>query len=437
MKNAGVDLYQKAKELIPGGTQLLSKRPEMFLPNKWPSYYSKAKGGKIRDLNGNEYKDFITMGIGACVLGYADDDIDNAVVDGLRKGNMTSLNAPEEVELAELFTSIHPWSDMVRYTRSGGEALTVAVRIGRAASGKDKVMFCGYHGWHDWYLAANLSEDAALDGHLLPGLKPKGVPRALKGTSLPFNFNDIENFTEVFEKNKDEVGVLVLEIIRNVEPNQDFLNKIQKACKENNIVFVIDEVTSGWRLNLGGAHLLYDVEPDIAVFGKTTSNGYPFGAIIGKRKIMEAAQESFISSTYWTDRVGSVAALATIKKMTALNTPDHLVKIGIQVQEGWAKRLEERNIPYNTFGIHPLSHFSILHEQAALLKTYFTQEMLKKNYLASTVVYTSMVHTTESVEEYLTACESVFDKIAEAIEKDEFDNLLEGPVCHSGFKRLN
>lgn len=435
--NSGAELYNKAKQLIPGGTQLLSKRPELFLPDNWPAYYSKAKGGEIWDLDGNKYQDFVTMGIGASVLGYANDHVDEKVIDALRSGNMTSLNVPEEVELAELLLDIHPWAEMVRYSRSGGEAMTVAVRIGRAASGKDKVMFCGYHGWHDWYLAANLNEDKALDGHLLPGLEPKGVPRALTGTAIPFKFNDIEDFNTVLDAHGDETGVIVLEIVRNDEPDLEFLRRISEAAKSRGIVFIVDEITSGWRLNAGGAHLLYDVNPDIAVFGKTTSNGYPFGAIIGKKEVMQAAQTTFISSTYWTDRIGPTAALASIREMQKLNLSDHLQRIGALAQKGWANMLNEFDIPHTIFGITPLSHFGIQHEAGQVLKTYFTQEMLKQGYLASNVLYISAAHTEETLDKYLEKCREVFKAISQIIQDNTYDQILDGPVSHSGFKRLN
>ena len=316
MKNAGVDLYQKAKELIPGGTQLLSKRPEMFLPNKWPSYYSKAKGGKIRDLNGNEYKDFITMGIGACVLGYADDDIDNAVVDGLRKGNMTSLNAPEEVELAELFTSIHPWSDMVRYTRSGGEALTVAVRIGRAASGKDKVMFCGYHGWHDWYLSANLGDDDSLSGHLLPGLSPNGVPSSMRGVVHPFNYNDLAALEKIVARG--DVGVIKMEVVRNKEPKDGFLQKVRDLADRNNIVLIFDECTSGFRQTFGGLHKLYGVEPDMAMFGKALGSA----PIVLVNHALTGNSDVAGKNGWWLDLVGDDKVIDTkLYTILAFNIP--------------------------------------------------------------------------------------------------------------------
>ena len=154
----GQDLYKKAKKIIPGGSMLLSKRPEMFLPENWPSYYSKAKGCEVWDLDDNKYYDFAGMGVTACILGYADDDVDNAVKNAINNGSMNTLNSFEEVELAEKLIDIHPWAEMIRFARTGGEACAIVIRIARAASSKDHIAFCGYHGWHDWYLSANLSD---------------------------------------------------------------------------------------------------------------------------------------------------------------------------------------------------------------------------------------------------------------------------------------
>lgn len=430
------DLYKKAKTLIPGGTQLLSKRPEMFLPDIWPSYYEKAKGCEVWDLDGEKYVDMITMGIGACILGYADDDVNDAVKSIIDKGNMSILNAPEEVELAELLCTLHPWAGMVRYTRGGGEAMTVAVRIARAKTQKDKVLFCGYHGWHDWYLSANLAEDNALDGHLLPGLAPRGVPRALQGSSYPFVYNDTKGFRELVDKYKNEIGVIVLEAIRNTEPEKEFINAIMDVTREFGIVFVVDEITSGWRLNLGGAHLLYGVEPDIAVFAKAISNGFPMGAIIGKREVMEAAQETFISSTYWTERIGPAAALATIKKMQNNDVSRHLVSVGQKIQAGWKAAAEKNNLPIELSGIYPLSHFSFKYDNPLLLKTLFTQVMLEKGFLASTAFYASYAHKEDHVNDYLKAVDEAFAFITRVVNSGNPEKHLKGPVCHSGFKRL-
>jgi glutamate-1-semialdehyde 2,1-aminomutase len=430
------DLYRKAKTMIPGGTQLLSKRPEMFLPDLWPAYYEKAKGCEVWDLDGKKYVDMITMGIGACILGYADEDVNDAVKRIIDKGNMSILNAPEEVELAELLCSLHPWAGMVRYTRGGGEAMTVAVRIARAKTRKDKVLFCGYHGWHDWYLSANLAEDGALDGHLLPGLAPRGVPRALRGSSHPFVYNDTKGFRDLVDKYKDEIGVIVLEAIRNIEPEKEFIQAIQDISRELGIVFIVDEITSGWRLNLGGAHLLYGLEPDIAVFAKAISNGFPMGAVIGKTAVMEAAQETFVSSTYWTERIGPTAALTTIKKMKDRNVSRHLIDTGKRIQDGWTAAAAEHGLPIHVSGIYPLGHFNFEHKDPLVLKTLFTQLMLEKGFLASTAFYASYAHKENHVSDYLRAAGECFSFIAQAVASGNPEKHLKGPVCHSGFKRL-
>jgi len=430
------ELYKKAKKLIPGGTQLLSKRPEMFLPDLWPAYYSKSKGCQIWDLDNNQYTDMSYMGIGSCILGYAEDSVNKAVKEAVDCGNMTTLNAPQEVELAELLCDIHPWADEVRYARSGGESMAIAVRIARAKTKKDIVLFCGYHGWHDWYLAANLADDAALDGHLLPGLSPLGVPRGLKGTAFPFKYNDIESFTKLFEEHKDNIAAIVMEPLRNVYPKKEFIETIQEKTKEIGAVLIVDEITAGWRLNVGGAHLILDIQPDIAVFGKAISNGFPMGAIIGKKEVMDAAQETFISSTYWTDRIGFTASIATIKKLQEESVVEHLNSIGKRVQEGWSSLAKKHNFPICVDGIYPLGHFTIEHPQSLLLKTIFTKLMLEKGFLAITAFYASYAQKNEDIERYLNAVDDVFEVLAKAIKEENIESYLDTPVCHSGFKRL-
>jgi len=433
----GQDLYKKAKTLIPGGTQLLSKRPEMFLPDQWPAYYDKSKGCEVWDLDGNKYIDASYMGIGSCVLGYADDDVDKAVKETIDKGSMNTLNSPEEVQLAELMIQLHPWADMARYTRSGGEAMTVAVRIARAKTKKDIVLFCGYHGWHDWYLSANIREDSALDGHLLPGLSPVGAPRNLKGTSFPFNFNDKEGFLKLIEKYKGNIGAIVLESIRNDEPDKDFIDTVIEIKKKENIVLIVDEITAGFRLDNGGAHLKFGIEPDIAVFAKGISNGYPMGVVIGKKDVMDAAQESFISSTYWTERIGPVAAVATINKFKKNNVSAHLVDTGKNVFNIWKNNADKYNLGIDVGGIYPLGHFTFKYDNPLVLKTLFTQIMLEKGFLATTAFYISYAHKAEHLASYEKAVDETFKIISESINQGNSEKLLKGPVCHTGFKRLN
>lgn len=431
------NLYiKKGKNLIPGGTQLLSKRPEMFLPGLWPAYYEKAKGCEIWDLDGNSYTDMSYMGIGACILGYADEDVDNAVKAAIDKGSMTTLNCPEEIELAEVLCEIHPWAKMVRYARTGGEAMAMATRIARAKTEKDLILFCGYHGWHDWYLSANLADDKALDGHLLLGLQPKGVPRGLKGTAIPFNYNDTGGFLSLVDRHKGKIAAVVMEPIRNSYPEKGFLETIRRTTAEHGIVLTFDEVTSGWRLNAGGAHLTLGVDPDIVVFAKAISNGYPMAAVAGRAEVMDAAQYTFISSTYWTEKTGPVAALATIRKLKEHQISKHLIKAGKEVQDGWKSLAEKHHLSITVSGIYPLGHFSFEYENPMVLKTLFTQLMLEKGYLATTAFYASYAHKQEHIEGYLATVDKVFGFMSKAIEQGNPENYLKGPVCQVGFQRL-
>jgi len=436
MMGKGQDLYLKAKKLIPGGTQLLSKRPEMFLPGLWPAYYEKAKGCEIWDLDGNKYIDASYMGIGANILGYADEDVDKAVKEAINKGSMATLNCPEEVELAELLVKLHPWAGMARFARTGGEAMAIAIRIARAKAGKDIVLFCGYHGWHDWYLSANIADDKALDGHLLPGLNPKGVPRALGGTAIPFKYNDEKAFLELAEKHKGKIAAVVMEPIRNFQPSDGFLETIRRVTKEEGIVFIFDEITAAWRLNLGAAHLGLPVRPDIAVFGKAMSNGYPMAAVLGTEEAMDVAQDTFISSTYWTERIGPTAALATIAKLERENVPEHLSKIGEQVQKGWKEKAGKNGLEIDVSGIYPLGHFSFKHEKPLVLKTAFVQEMLERGFLATCGFYASFAQKQEHIDSYLKAVDGAFAAIGKAVKESSEKKLLKGKPCHPGFMRL-
>jgi glutamate-1-semialdehyde 2,1-aminomutase len=434
-KGIGQKLWKRAKKIIPGGNMFLSKRAEMFLPENWPAYFSKAKGCKVWDLNENEYTDMCFMGIGTNILGYANDEIDSAVKKIIKQGNTSTLNCPEEVYLAEKLVELHPWADMVRFARTGGEACTIAVRIARAASGKDKVAFCGYHGWHDWYLSANLSEDSNLDGHLLPGLEPNGVPRDLKETAIPFNYNKIEEL-EAAIRNQD-IGVIIMEVIRNQEPADNFLQKVRDLATDHNIVLIFDEITSGFRQNYGGIHLTYSVNPDMAIFGKALGNGYAISAVIGKYKIMEHAQNTFISSSYWTERIGPSAALKTIEVMKREKSWEKITTTGKTISKRWQTLAGKYELPIEIGGLPALVNFNIPVDNWLKYKTLITQEMLKKGFLAANSVYICTEHTNEIIDEYFEELDPVIAIVSECENGRNVDELLEGPVCHAGFKRLN
>ena len=430
----GQKLWKRAKKIIPGGNMLLSKRPEMFLPNQWPTYFSKAKGCKVWDLDGNEYIDMSIMGIGTNILGYGHEEVDEAVIKTAKSGNMSTLNCPEEVYLAERLVELHQWSDMVRFARSGGEANAIAIRIARAASGRDKVAVCGYHGWHDWYLSANLGNDKGLDGHLLPGLEPNGVPRNLKGSVFPFNYNNFEEL-EALVKIHD-IGVIKMEVQRSNVPKDNFLKKVRKLATEREIILIFDECTSGFRETFGGLHKKYEIEPDMAMFGKAMGNGYAITAVIGRREIMEAAQSTFISSTFWTERIGPTAALKTLEVMEREKSWKKITETGGEIKNRWQQLADNHELKISHWGIPALTGFTIESKNALAYKTLVTQEMLSKGYLAGNCVYVCTEHSSEILEGYFEGLDKVFSLINECENGRNVHELLNDGICHSGFKRL-
>ena len=435
--NTGQDLYKRAKRVIPGGNMLLSKRPEMFLPEKWPAYFSKAKGCKVWDLDGKEYIDMSIMGIGTNTLGYGHPEVDEAVSKTVQDGNMATFNCPEEVYLAEKLIDIHPWADMVRFSRAGGEINSIAIRIARAFTGRDKIAICGYHGWHDWYLSANLNNDKNLDGHLLPGLQPNGVPRGLIGTTLPFNYNDIEQLEQLIKDNHGEIAAIKMEVSRNEGPIDNYLQKVRELATENNIVLIFDECTSGFRETFGGLHKKYNVEPDLAVFAKALGNGYAISACIGRQEFMQAVQQTFISSTFWTERIGPTAALKTLEVMEREKSWKKITDIGVNIREQWIKLGKKHNLSLNVSGLPSVQSYTFDSKDNLKYKTLVTQEMLKKGFLSTPLLFSCIEHDEKIIESYILALDECFLLVKECENGVNVDSLIEGKVCHSGFKRLN
>ncbi|WP_379850826.1 aminotransferase class III-fold pyridoxal phosphate-dependent enzyme [Larkinella bovis] len=435
-EETGPALWKHAREVISGGTGLLSKRAEMFDQHQWPAYFSKSSGCEVWDMAGRRYLDF-AGGIGAVLLGYADPDVNAAVQRRVLLGSYSSLVNPQEVELADLLLELHPWAGKVRYARGGGDALVQAVRIARAATGKSGIAFCGYHGWHDWYLAANLSDDTALDGHLLPGLEPKGVPRELRGTSVPFRYNDFESFEAALNKLGNNLAGVVMEPMRSQYPQDDFLNRVAARCRESGAVFVVDEVTSGLRYGFPGALSKLGVEPDLAVYAKAMSNGFPFGVVIGRDDIMQKADASFISSSYWTDGVGTAAALAVLKKMKALNAHETVWNKGV----AWKEALETIAARYPGCGllvggmpVSPSLQFQ-LGQHSGLVKTRFIAKMLEKGILASSALYLMVAHQDQHIQAFLEAFEQALKELEPEI-LGGLENSRHDGQNQLGFARL-
>ncbi len=430
------DQYARAKEIIPGGTQLLSKRPEMFAPGKWPAYYEQAIGCEVVDTSGRRFIDMSHNGILACILGFADPDVNAAVIRRVQLGSMATQQTHDEVLLAELLLEIHPWAEKARFTRTGGEAASVAVRIARASTGREKVAFCGYHGWHDWYLAANLTGDHALEGHLLPGLEPAGVPRSLQGTALPFGYNRLDELDALLANHGDELAAIVMEPTRHTDPDPGFLEGVRERATRVGARLIFDEISIGWRLCLGGAHLKFNVEPDIAIFAKAISNGFAMGAVIGRAETMAAAEGSFISSAYWTEGVGPAAALATVEKLRRIDAPKHLADIGGRYLEGWKKLGEETGVPVKAGGRPELALPGFDHPEANALMTLFTTRMLDHGFLAGGAFSPTMAHEPLHVDRCLAAARIVFGEIREAIDKGDALERIGHRPKHTMFARL-
>ena len=433
----GQKLYKRAKRVIPGGNMLLSKRPEMFLPEQWPSYFSRSKGCEVWDLDGNKFIDMSIMGIGTNILGYGHPEVDEAVQKTIQAGNMSTFNCSEEVYLSEKLVELHPWADMVRLARAGGEINSMAVRIARASTRRDKIAICGYHGWHDWYLSTNLNNDKNLDGHLLPGLQTDGVPRGLIGTTLPFNYNDIDQLEALIKDNKDEIAAIKMEVSRNEGPEDNFLQKVRDLATENNIILIFDECTSGFRETFGGLHKKYGIEPDLALFGKALGNGYAISACIGRQEFMQAAQQTFISSTFWTERIGPSAALKTLEVMERTKSWETITETGNSISKRWKILSDKYELDINTWGLPALSGFTFNSKNDLSYKTFITQEMLKKGYLAANSIYVCTEHTQEIIDGYFEALDPLFKIIKDCENGLDIKTMLDGPISHSGFKRLN
>lgn len=369
---------------------LLSKRPDMHSESSWPAYFSRAKGCRVWDLDRREFIDMGFMGVGTNILGYGHPKVDEAVRKAIDAGNLSTLNAPEEVELAERLIGLHPWANKARFTRSGGEASAVAVRLARAATGRDRIVFCGYHGWHDWYLAANLSDDSNLDGHLLPGLSPGGVPRGLLGTSVPFLYNDLESFRAAVDQG--DVAAIVMEVERAMPPAPGFLEEIRRVATEIDAVLIFDECTSGFRKVLGGHHLTLGVNPDVAIFGKTLGNGYAVNAVIGTESVMAASSRTFISSTFWTERIGSTAALAALSVMESEEAPQRIDALGNRLRVLWKSAGAEVGLEVSATGLPALTTFSVAGVDSLELQAFLSEEFLTRSVMLGNKTYVSLAH---------------------------------------------
>ena len=364
--------WEKAKKFIPGQNSMISKHPNLYSPSLWPTYFKKAKGCMVWSLDNKRYFDLSIMSAGTNILGYANNVINKSVISSLKNGNISTLNSFEEVLLAEKLISINPWAEKVLFSRTGGEANAIAVRLARAYTGKDKIAVCGYHGWHDWYLAASKSNEKKIKKEQLPFYTSTGVPKSLLNSIIPFEYNNLSSLKNIISNNKD-IGVIKMEVERNEKPKENFLKEIRKIATKNNIVLIFDECTTGFRETFGGIYKKYKVTPDIVIFGKALGNGYPITAIVGKKDLMNMKEKTFISSTFWTERIGPVAALKTLEIMEKINSWAIITEKGKKIQK-FLKKLINKYKNNKVQGIPALCNFQFNSQHHNLYKNFITQK---------------------------------------------------------------
>lgn len=433
-----MELYQRALERIPGATQLISRRPNRVAYGVSPVYAARAAGARFWDVDGFEYIDWIS-GIGAILLGYADPVVDDAVRTQIGLGTIYAVNHELELELAEELAQTIPCAEMTRYAKCGGEACAIAVRIARGVTGRDKVLFCGYHGWHDWYLAANLAGDAQLNAHLFPGIEPTGVPRGLAGTALPFAYGDLNSLGELLDRHRGEVAAVIMEPIRSEVPPDGYLQGVERLAKEQGAVLIFDEVSAGLRYGMGGAQQYLGVIPDMAVFAKSLSNGYPMAAVVGRRAVMEPSARMFISSTYWSDTIGLRAALTTIREARRREVSGQLWRFGAALKRAIEQAAVESGLEVTCRGVdvHPTLEFAIADPGLKNeVTTLYIQEMAKRGCHGYASFYLNAAQGPDELEQTAVAARETFCLIKDALTSGTVSRRLECTVQQDAFRRL-
>ncbi len=432
-----VNTYKRAGELIPGWTQLISRRASQYAYGISPIYARSAKGSRFIDLDGAEYVDWVNA-VGAVILGHADDVVDSAVKSQIDRGSIYTLSNPLEITLAEELIDTIPSAEMVRYTKGGGEACAVAVRIARGTTGRDKILFCGYHGWHDWYQAANYLVDPESGEYPFAGIEPIGVPKALANTVAPFTYGDLEGLEKLLQAYQGEVAAIMMEPLRSELPPQGYLNDVQALARKHDVILIFDEVSCGWRLSIGGAQKFLDVTPDMTVVAKAMSNGYPMGAVVGSRDVMEPASRMFVSSSYWSDNIGLVAALTTIRELKRRNSEVRFREIGEQLRAGLIGAIASSGLNGTCTGLHTHPALAIELPDETLrqkINTLFVQEMAKRGVHCSTSFNLTLAHTDADIRQTTEAATEALHVIKRGLEAGNVDSLLECEIKKDPFRR--
>ena len=432
------EIYERAGELIPGRTQLISRRASRYANGISPVYAQSAKDSRFIDVDENEYIDWMSS-VGAVILGHADDVVDRAVEEQIKRGSLYSLNSPLEIELAEELVDTIPSAEMVRYTKGGGEACAAAARIARGTTGRDKIIFCGYHGWHDWYQAANYEADPVSGEFPFAGIEPIGVPKVLAGTVIPFPYGDLDALRDLLDEHAGEVAAVMMEPLRSTLPEPGFLEGVKELAHAHGAILIFDEVSCGWRLSVGGVQEYVGVTPDMTVLAKAMSNGYPMGAVVGSREVMEPASRMFVSSSYWSDNIGLTAALTTIRELKRRDSAAFFLETGEKLRGALNGSIADAGLSGEYTGLHTALNLSLSLPDEDLrpkVNTLFIQEMARRGVHCPMGFILNMAHTDEVIRQTAEAASEAFDVIRSGLESDDMDSLLLCDLKQEPFRRL-
>ncbi|MCX6048077.1 MAG: aminotransferase class III-fold pyridoxal phosphate-dependent enzyme [Chloroflexi bacterium] len=432
-----LELYQRAGELIPGWTQLISRRADQFANGVNPIYAQRAKGSRFIDVDENEYIDWVNA-VGAVILGHADDVVDSAVKEQIDRGSIYTLNSPLEIELAEELVNTLPSAEMVRYTKGGGEACAVAARIARGTTGRDIILFCGYHGWHDWYQAANFGVDPESGEYPFAGIEPIGVPKALAQTVLPFSYGNLTMLEALLDEHQGEVAAIMMEPARSELPPTGYLEGVQALAKKHDVVLIFDEVSCGWRQSIGGIQKIVGVTPDMTVVAKAMSNGYAMGAVVGSRAVMEPAGRMFISSSYWSENIGLVASITTIRELKRRDSETRFREIGEKLSAVLNQTIVAAGLKGACVGLHSNPSVSLEAPTGVnprKISTLFIQEMARRGVHTYMSFKATLAHTDHDIQQTADAAYGALSVIKSGLENNNLDTLLVADLKKEPFRR--
>jgi len=412
------ELKERAKKVIPHLTGTFSRAAPSFVEGVFPVYIQSAKGSHFTDVDGNQYLDYL-CGLGPITLGYNYPVVNDAIINQLKNGILFSLPHPLELELSELLCKTIPHAEMIKFEKSGSNAVTGAVRAARAFTKRDKIAYCGLGGvWHDWQ-AAMTSRDG-------------GVPKFNHELIKIFDYNDIGGLEQIFSDNPDEIAAIVMEPTSLVHQKDDFLKTVRNIADKNNSLLILDEVVTGFRFDIAGAQKFFDIKGDLVCFGKGMGNGLPISAITGPTEFMKIFDELWVSSTNNSETLSLAGSTAVINEMEEKNTISHCWKLGEKLFDGWNKIVQSQNLDINMIGYpvrQTMQCFDSKKNESPELEALVLQEMIKEGiFMSPGTTFISFSHTQEDVDFTLEKLDEICSRLNKIVINENFKEHLEGKM---------